>query len=236
MKITVVSAFSSVILMLSLAGCCEPETTGSIPNTLRPQENLNWCWAAVTQMLAEHLGLSITQCALANHKFHKTNCCQKANQLVEQIADLEPTPDMSPSEFEDARRKVAPFKRALSQARVALAFCNCLKTGDCDTPGEVDLDLAGAKSSESDWPLSWEDITRQISCLRKPMAYSYGPSGNVGHVVVIKGYMTLNGTRYLVLNDPWYPCSGKERLITYLDYITSDSKFHRKTWYNIAVK
>src|ERR1051326_4916220 len=74
-KHKIVLALSSFALVVFLSSCCRPEIIGSVPNTLRPQETDNWCWAATTQMLAEYLGLSITQCALANHRFNKTNCC-----------------------------------------------------------------------------------------------------------------------------------------------------------------
>ena len=79
MKTKLLLPLSSFVLVVCLAGCCQPEIIGTVPNTLRPQETNNWCWAAVTQMLAEHLGLSITQCALANHRFSKTNCCTEQN-------------------------------------------------------------------------------------------------------------------------------------------------------------
>jgi len=53
-------------------------------------------------------------------------------------------------------------------------------------------------------------------------------------VLVIKGYLTLNGTNYLVLNDPWSPCMGQERIITYEQYADpSGSATHWNTWYNL---
>ena len=45
------------------------------------------------------------------------------------------------------------------------------------------------------------------------MGYAYGTPGVVGHVVVVKGYITVAGTNYVVLNDPWAPCEGTERLL-----------------------
>lgn len=189
-------ALSSVLLTFYLAGCCQPEIIGSVPNNLRTQETNNWCWAATTQMLAEHLGLSITQCALANHRFGKTNCCN------EQTARMP-----------------------------------CPKTDDCNTPGWVDLDFAGAKSDESASALTWEAIRQQIFCSKKPMGYAYGTEGVVGHVVVIKGYVAVAGTNYVVLNDPWAPCAGQERLLAYADYADPPgTSTHWNTWYNIAVK
>ena len=70
--------FSLVVFVgLFLSGCCEPEIIGNVPNTLRSQETNNWCWAATTQMLAQHFGITVKQCDLANHRFGKTNCCNE---------------------------------------------------------------------------------------------------------------------------------------------------------------
>jgi len=63
-----------------ISGCCPPKEFASVTNTLRPQETYNWCWAATTQMLAQHVGQTVTQCDLANHRFSKTNCCDFQNQ------------------------------------------------------------------------------------------------------------------------------------------------------------
>src|SRR5437879_13904956 len=83
-----VLALSSFALIACLSGCCRPEIIGSVPNALRPQETDNWGWAATTQMLAEYLGLSITQCALANHRFNKTNCCNEQTSGTSQLKNL----------------------------------------------------------------------------------------------------------------------------------------------------
>lgn len=69
------------------------------------------------------------------------------------------------------------------------------------------------------------------------MGYAYGTPGVVGHVLVIKGYVTVGGTNYLVLNDPWSPCNGSERLITYNEYADpSGTATHWDTFYNLAKK
>ncbi len=182
--------------LLLLAGCCKPEIIGNVPNTLRPQQTANWCWAATTQMLAQHVGKSVTQCDLANHRFGKSNCCND-----------EPTDN------------------------------SCRKTNDCNTPGWLELDYAGVTASTSESALSWDVLRKQIFCAKKPMGYAYGTPGIVGHVLVIKGYITVNNTNYLVLNDPWAPCNGEERLIPYHEYADpAGTSTHWSTWYNIAAK
>lgn len=186
---------SSLGILFLLAGCCKPEIIGNVPNVLRPQETNNWCWAATTQMLAQHFGISVTQCDLANHRFGKSNCCTPQN-----------------------------------------AGTACPKTADCNSPGWLELDYAGLKYKETNTALSFNSLKKQIFCAKKPMGYAYGGTG-VGHVLVIKGYITVGTTNYLVLNDPWAPCVGSERLITYDEYADpAGSATHWVTFYDVEKK
>ncbi len=186
-----------VVLLLILQGCCTPSATiGSVNNTLRPQETNNWCWAAVTQMIAQNEGISISQCDLANNSFSKTNCCDFENQGQ-----------------------------------------NCPKTEDCDTPWWPDLDFAGLKFTESENALTLAQLRKSIYCKKDVLGYGYGTQGIVGHVVAIKGYFSVDGTNYVVLNDPWEPCKGTERLITYEEYANpAGTATHWATWHGISKK
>lgn len=176
---------------LCLGSCCNPEIIGNVPNMLRPQQTNNWCWAATTQMLAQHFDISVNQCDLANHRFGRSDCCTG----------------------------------------------DCPKTDSCNKPGWPELDYVGLKFSDSETPLSWANLKSQIFCSKKPMGYAYGTPGVVGHVLVIKGYVSVGTTNYLVLNDPWSPCDGSERLITYEQYQDpSGSSTHWDTFYNLAKK
>ncbi|MBX2889446.1 MAG: C39 family peptidase [Saprospiraceae bacterium] len=196
MKIKLLTFFLAISALFFLNGCCRPEIIGNVPNTLRPQETNNWCWAATTQMLAQHVGIAVNQCDLANHRFSKTNCCNPQT-----------------------------------------AGRACPKTNDCNTPGWLELDFAGVAFSESATALTWDALRRQIFCAKKPMGFAYGTSGVVGHVVVIKGYVTVGSTSYVVLNDPWDPCVGQERLITYNEYQDpAGTATHWNTWYDIRKK
>tara|TARA_R110002072_G_scaffold48716_15_gene133245 strand:+ start:5312 stop:5905 length:594 start_codon:yes stop_codon:yes gene_type:complete len=186
-----------LVLILLLQGCCTPsETIGSVNNTLRPQETNNWCWAAVTQMIAQNEGVSISQCDLANHRFGKTNCC----------------------DFENDGE-------------------SCPKTNDCNTPGWLELDFAGLNFTESATALTLSKLRKSIYCSKDVLGFAYGTPGVVGHVVVIKGYVSIGGTNYVVLNDPWSPCEGTERLITYEAYVDpAGSSTHWATWHAISKK
>lgn len=180
----------------ALTGCCHPEIIGSVANNLRPQETNNWCWAATTQMLAQHFSISVNQCDLANHRFGRTDCCDPAT-----------------------------------------AGTTCPKRVECNMPGWPELDFAGLKFAETNTALSWGNVRAQIYCSKKPMGYAYGTSGVTGHVLVIKGYVTVAGIDYVVLNDPWAPCVGSERLITYNEYVDpAGTATHWSTFYNIEKK
>lgn len=197
---SLVKAWKTVLALVCtvflFGSCCNPEITGSVTNTLRPQETNNWCWAATTQMLAQHFNITVTQCSLANQRFGRTDCCNPQNQ-----------------------------------------GSACPKTNNCNKPGWPMLDEVGLKFSESNTALSWEDLRKQIYCSKNPMGYAYGTPNVVGHVLVIKGYLTLNGTNYLVLNDPWQPCVGQERIITYDEYKDpAGTATHWSTFYNLAKK
>lgn len=186
----------SLSLLLFVTGCCDPEVIGSVPNDLRAQETNNWCWAGVTQMLASHLDVSTTQCALANHRFGRTDCCDPEDEGVP-----------------------------------------CPKRDECNQPGWLELDHLGVTADESEDALSWDGIQSQVYCRAKPMGYAYGTPGVVGHVVVVKGYVTVGGTDYVVLNDPWAPCAGSERLLPYAEYADPPgSATHWNTWYNIETE
>jgi hypothetical protein len=183
--------------LVFVTGCCKDLGIVSVlPDHVRAQETNNWCWAGTTQMLAEHFGIALTQCSLANHRFGKTNCC---------------TPQT--------------------------AGIPCPKTDDCNSPGWLELDFAGLKFSESGTALSWTKLRKQIRCKKKPMGYAYGTPGVVGHVVVVKGYLDLLGNKWVIINDPWAPCHGEVRLITYAEYADpSGTSTHWDTWFDLDKK
>ena len=114
---------------------------------------------------------------------------------------------------------------------------SCPKTNDCNTPGWLELDYAGLNFSETTSALSWADLKKYIYCSKDVLGFAYGTPGVVGHVLVIKGYITVGPTKYVVLNDPWTPCVGSERLITYEDYVDpAGTSTHWRTWYGISPK
>ncbi|MFH2045400.1 MAG: papain-like cysteine protease family protein [Pseudomonadota bacterium] len=96
----------------------------------------------------------------------------------------------------------------------------------CVTGGWPEFDKYGfAFKTTSNAALSWEDLKEQISnesyCKKRPFAFSWHWIGGGGHMMVAKGYMTLEGTNYVVILDPWAPCAGDEQIVTYDYYVQS---------------
>lgn len=80
--------------------------------------------------------------------------------------------------------------------------------------------------------LTWEQLREQISnqpnCKRRPFAFTWHWPGGGGHMMVAKGYLTMEGANYVVMLDPWAPCRGDERIITYDYYVESPG--HHTHW------
>jgi hypothetical protein len=58
-------------------GGARPPSHGSLPFTMQPQEQTNWCWAAVAASVAIHYDPagSWRQCSLADAELGQTTCC-----------------------------------------------------------------------------------------------------------------------------------------------------------------
>ncbi len=200
-----VAALSLVPLCLS--GCCTPALVGALPVQRHPQETSNWCWAGSGQMVMHYLGNNVSQCTQANTRFGRNDCCN---------IDLCPAPTEAPTY--DANG-------------------NC--TG-CACPGWPQFDKFGFTFKRTaSAPLSWDDLRKQVSnepsCAKKPFAFSWAWAGGGGHMMVVKGYLTLAGTSYVVILDPWGPCTGDERIITYADYVSSAGNYtHWDDFYDVT--
>lgn len=194
-------------LSLIVSSCCHVALVGSLPVQRHPQETSNWCWAASGQMVMDYLSHNVSQCTEANNRFGRTDCCN---------IDLCPSPTETPQ-----------YDRNM----------NCI---GCPCPGWPEFDKYGFTFKRThDTALSWEDLRTQISnepnCKRKPFAFSWHWSGGGGHMMVVKGYLTLANTNYVVILDPWAPCVGDERIITYADFVQSAGNWtHWDDFYDIT--
>lgn len=111
---------------------------------------------------------------------------------------------------------------------------NCPKNAACNMPGWTMFVESGFSLQTSGAPLAWDKVRREIACAKRPMSYAYGPkSGGVGHVVVVSGYLQVASARYLAISDPWAPCSGTFRYLSYDEYSNSMTTDHWETGHEI---
>jgi hypothetical protein len=96
---------------------------------------------------------------------------------------------------------------------------------DCVHGGWLEFEKYGfTYNSTSREALTWEQLTNQISGQSnsggKPIAFSWGWSGGGGHLMVVKGYQIIDGENYVEILDPWIPCVGDYKIITYEYYVS----------------
>jgi hypothetical protein len=194
----VLLSLAILMVMIIMLGCCRPALIGALPVTLHPQETSNWCWAASGQMIMDYLGHNVPQCTQANNRFGRSDCCN---------IDLCPPPTEAPH-YDKYR--------------------NC---DNCACGGWPEFDKYGFTFKRTHGAaLTWDQVREQLSnqpcCKKRPFAFSWGWIGSsTGHMMVAKGYVTLNGVNYVDILDPWSPCVGDERLITY-DFYVADPADH----------
>jgi hypothetical protein len=89
----------------------------------------------------------------------------------------------------------------------------------------------------SDAALSWDhlraDLSQQSKCRRTPVAFSWHWNGNGGHMMVVTGYVTLEGTNYVSILDPWAPCVGDASIIPYTEYVSGGGYTHWDDFHHI---
>jgi len=111
----------------------------------------------------------------------------------------------------------------------------CPQPAACNQPGWPMFTEFGYSHTDSGTPLTFAAIKSQICSANKPMAYAYGPkSGGVGHVVVIYGFIEDSTGQWLMIRDPWAPCSGTTRNLSYAEYSASATTDHWQTSYDIT--
>ncbi len=111
--------------------------------------------------------------------------------------------------------------------------CNSVKPSACVQGGWPQPEKYGFTANHtSDTPLSWNQLQSQLSCDKKPVAFSWhSPSG--GHMMVAIGYSVVGTTRYVDINDP---DGGQQYSITYEYYVSGSDHTHWDDYYNFKKK
>ena len=80
--------------------------------------------------------------------------------------------------------------------------------------------------------LSWEDVKDQIS-KNQPFCITWHHNGGGGHMMVAVGYRQIGDLRFVEIIDPWSPCIGESKYITYDSYVSPSGKTHWDDYYDI---
>lgn len=106
-------------------------------------------------------------------------------------------------------------------------------THACVTGGWAEYAKYGFTSQNTtNAALSWADLKAELSnatnCGNTPFTFTWHWPGNGGHTMVAIGYLSLLKGRYVEIMDPWSPCVGDVKVITYEYYVESPG--HHTHW------
>lgn len=186
-----------------------PAVIHSLKVLLRPQETENWCWAACGQMLMEYLGRNISQCEQANNRYDRTECC--------------------------AQGLISPKAGGLKDDSSLLAYINCARPG---WPEFRKYSFVFKRTSNA--ALSWNELKAQLSVgpnsRGKPVAFSWRWKRGGGHMMIAKGYTSIDGQNYVIVLDPWPANNGDEVIIPYSAYVEDPGNYsHWDDFYDLAI-
>jgi hypothetical protein len=129
--------------------------------------------------------------------------------------------------------------------RFGLTDCPCGQCGptpdsspNCVWGGWPEFEKYGFISKHtSNAPLSWIDLKGEIAdaanCGKRPFAFTWHWNGGGGHVMVADGYETVDGINFVYMLDPWAPCVGDVRIITYAAYVSGPTYTHWDDYYGV---
>ncbi len=89
----------------------------------------------------------------------------------------------------------------------------------------------------SDAPLTQAQVRSELStspnCGSRPVAFTWHWSGGGGHVMVLTGYQLIGDTLWVTVQDPWAPCGGNVRALSYAAYVSGSGYTHWDDFYGI---
>ncbi len=122
--------------------------------------------------------------------------------------------------------------------------CTSPVAGACVNGGWPEYEKYEFKATTtSDAPLTWDQIRNQVYCAKKPFAFAWHWNGGGGHMMVATGYVTIDGTNYVSVNNPWPPSvpqlsanGGVQEVYTYDKYVggTGYDHSHWNDYYDIS--
>jgi hypothetical protein len=113
--------------------------------------------------------------------------------------------------------------------------CNTPRPSACVSTGWPEFEKYDfTYNRTSDEALTWNQLKSQIGCKGKPVAFSWRWSGGGGHMMVVRGYVELNGTNWVYYNDPLPVDSGSFQFRTYADWVSGAGYTHWDDFYDIT--
>ena len=132
------------------------------------------------------------------------------------------------------------------QANNRLGRTDCCAIAACPNPPTNDPCVQGGwpeyskygftATNTSDAALSFAELWEQFTCKGKPVAFSWHWPGGGGHMMVVRGAKIMSdNTQMVLVSDPWSPCSGDVRWITYASYVqVAGDHTHWRDYYDIT--
>jgi hypothetical protein len=113
----------------------------------------------------------------------------------------------------------------------------CTSPEGCATSGWPEYPKYGFSAvNTTNAPLSWDQLRGEISCQKRPFAFSWHWSGGGGHMMVVSGYDTIGGVNMVRVNNP-SPSSptggGAQYFMTYDEYVSGPDHTHWDDYYQI---
>ena len=120
--------------------------------------------------------------------------------------------------------------------------CNKPVPWSCIHGGWPEFDKYGFTSKHtSNAALSWKQVKSQLSCKKKPFAFTWKFEGedNGGHMMVATGYRTIDGINFVSGYDPlpYDPLLGTNKAyIPYETYVSGSYYTHWDDYYDVTKK
>ena len=131
--------------------------------------------------------------------------------------------------------------RQCEQANKRFGMTTCCQSPTpraCIRTGWPEFDRYGFVQTQrtSSTALTWEQLTEEIGCQKRPVAFSWKWVGDGGHMMVAYGYQQdANGARFVKVHDPLPVGSGSTFDLSYEAYVSFDGRYtHWHDFHTIA--
>jgi hypothetical protein len=113
--------------------------------------------------------------------------------------------------------------------------CNSPRPAACVNTGWPEFEKYGfTYDRTSNTALTWAQLKEQISCKKKPFAFSWHWNDKGGHMMVVKGYAEVPGTNWVYYDNPLPVGTGAHEFKTYALWVSGPGYTHWDDFYNIS--